>query len=1064
MRRILRDGTEVVSALADPAHAVVGAQAARELQDFLEAHLADARPPVLARYSFPAGTALEVSEVQLSLPGRGPLPYPVRFDIVVIPHRRARWVVVPALDHTFHVGPGETLADLVAEEVQRVLATREDVGFEGLAFLPPRSIELVPLELSIGARTDKRADVDEARARRVLEEVGDPLRPRRGRSLVGREREARLLAGFLGANPRRSVVLVGEAGVGKTALFRGWLGDGDAPPLVYSTSGARLVAGASGLGELEARVRSVAEAAVRLDAVLYLPHLGDLLMGRGGEGGDPAAVLKRYVSEGRLRLVGELHPADAERLGRTHGGFMARLQPVHLEPLDREASREVLRRLDERASEAAPRLDGDARDALVELCGRHVPYEALPGAAVRAREEVCAARSHERGPAGAGARLGPSAVYDRFALRTGLPAALLHPDRALRAREITAGLRTRMVGQEEAVRRVTEVLCTVKAGLQPGTRPLATLLFVGPTGVGKTELARSLATYLFGGADRLAAFDMSEFTDPSAAERLIRGVGRSGEETEGLLTRRVRRQPFGVVLLDEIEKAHPTVFDLLLQVAGEGRLSDAMGRTVSFRDTILVLTSNLGAGERRTPVGLGARAEAEADHYRRAVEARFRPELVNRFDAVVPFAPLDRDEVARVTELVIARVAARQGFSRRGLRLRAEPAALEWLAERGHVPGYGARALRRRIEDDLVAPLARELARRGAEARNAEIVVRPTTTGALGFELRPLGREAKGSAGALRRTSALRRTMGRQLRSGPLAGVREWVEWLTADLARDPAGNAALAGDLHLQRTLVDRAEGLYRTMCDAEEVAMAAFQEGADANDLLAEVDPLWDEWVRCYAELVTASLPGRDGVLLLAQEIDGNRAFDYWLSLLLESAAERGWRVRAHFEGRLRGHDDGWPASRRWGPAREVEVLRAALEEAERPFAAVLLRVDGPYAGAWIGLEEGAPCWSLPGPDEWAHVYVRVVKRGGPLPDDAWDHPALAPLLPTEYSENEDENPRIVDPSDGTVMVEGDDVELPSADYWRRYEVLAYWSLVGVDAVADLYSEAWAPPGAAR
>jgi ATP-dependent Clp protease ATP-binding subunit ClpC len=262
-------------------------------------------------------------------------------------------------------------------------------------------------------------------------------------------------------------------------------------------------------------------------------------------------------------------------------------------------------------------------------------------------------------------------------------------------------------------------------------------MFLGPTGVGKTELSKALARFLFGSAERMARFDMSEYTDPYAADRLIRGT----ERADGVLTRRVREQPFGVVLLDEIEKAHASVFDLLLQVAGEGRLSDGRGKVAHFDNTIIILTSNLGAQHRRARVGFGDAGPDDDDGYYLAqVERHFRPELVGRLDGIVSFSSLSSEQIKRVARLSVERIGRRAGLEGREIRLFVSERALDTLAEQGFSASYGARGLRRFLEQALVAPLASLVSALGREATGAVIVVQ--TTPETETELEPAVRAA----------------------------------------------------------------------------------------------------------------------------------------------------------------------------------------------------------------------------------------------------------------------------------------------------------------------------------
>src|SRR5262249_17300336 len=267
----------------------------------------------------------------------------------------------------------------------------------------------------------------------------------------------------------------------------------------------------------------------------------------------------------------------------------------------------------------------------------------------------------------------------------------------------------------EAVGIIVNLLAMVKAELVRPRRPIASLLFIGPTGVGKTEMAKSLAEFLFHSRNRIVRFDMSEYADPIAVRRLIGG----SYEKEGLLTAKVREQPFAVVLLDEFEKADPSFFDLLLQVLGEGRLTDAMGRVADFSNSVVIMTSNLGAQSFGRGISGFAEArmtrEAASRHFTNAVRDHLRPEMFNRIDRIIPFSPLDEQTVLKIAAREIELIKMRDGFRFRGVNLRLEDGVVKHLAHRGYDARYGARPLKRAIERELLTPLAEELNQRPVE-------------------------------------------------------------------------------------------------------------------------------------------------------------------------------------------------------------------------------------------------------------------------------------------------------------------------------------------------------------
>jgi ATP-dependent Clp protease ATP-binding subunit ClpC len=1023
----LDNGEYLVHPLAAPTLASSGPLelALEEQRLFLGEHLAEEDADAVARFAFPATTTLLHVDVHVprdGLPRKLQVRPPLSFPCVVVPHGPDRWVIALPLRHTFHVGAREDLEDAVRQEIRRLCLAQDLTPEEYAALLPRRRTELRPLRVTIDraqATREGRAarkQLVEARrkkhAREVLESVARRLTPDAGPPppFVGRDAERRQLASLLGAKERLSVVLVGAERIGKSALFEDWLRGGAE---AYATSGARLVAGMSGFGQWQERIRRTMEAAETRDAVLHFENLGDLFSDRPDGHVDFPRVMRRFLEERRVRVVGELTPEAVALAERRHTGFLAQFQSVRLEPLSVESTRSVLdahvahhRRHDART----PTLSTEGVQTVLDLVERYHPYGAYPGKAVRLLDDVRA--TTERPPTGSGEApppLGPDDVHTTFSLKTGVPLFLLRDDVPLKEAEIRASLARRVVGQQEAVDRLASLVTMVKARLQPSGKPLATLLFVGPTGVGKTELAKSLAAFLFGSAERMVRFDMSEYQDPFAAERLIRGTDRA----EGLLTRRVRQQPFTVLLLDEIEKAHGAVFDLLLQVLGEGRLSDARGRTAFFHNAIVILTSNLGAVHRSKTIGLETSPVSDQGYYEKEARRHFRPELVNRIDRIVPFRPLSPEEVRAVASLNVGRIRDRRGLTELAVSLELGDDAVSTLARGGYSEHYGARALRRHLEDRLVAPLARLLGQAGPAARNARVVGVPAS-GGLTFRMDSGGGPArKAETRGLATMSSRRRQVDHWFRLGPVEEIGEHLEFLVARLAarpkdkrrrksRDVEPPAAvdlgpLQQEYYRLSDLYDRAAALRTELHTFEELALQAFLDNEDAQEVGPEAESAFEAFRGLLLKLLVAQRPGRDQIALLMQEVEG-RPFDDWLVPLVGVAAERRWRLTVHVDqDALRG--DGWPemTARRFGPPRTPEAVLEQLDVAKRPARALLLRAEGPWAGALLSTECGLHRFR-PAVGDPRHLLVTRLALRSRLEAADWKHRSLLPVLPAQ------------------------------------------------------------------
>ncbi len=1010
-----------VAAPALTCHAPTQEACLAEQRLFLEEYLSRAEPDVLAHFALPEQVRIEMIEVlapRADLPKRLFKPTSLELATLVVPLPQETWAFVPALDHTVYVGRNQNVLEAVRTDVERLLAAREPTSHEYLRLLPPKSVTLETVQLKLrrqDAFSDKarqaRKKLQEKlvrdQAHEVLLSVSTPLHERdeskRGPPLIGRDTELALLGNLLGGEKRQGVLLVGPELSGKTELLQAWLRaerKAGRERRVYATSGSRLIAGMSGFGQWQERVLRVMRAAQDLDALLYFENLGELLAQHSTESIDLPGAMKPFLEEGKVRFLGELAPESLDLLESRHPGLFAILTRVRIEPLGAKPTCEALRARvawQRKAEPSRPTLADDAVEPLVDLAERYLPSRALPGKALRLYEEMRAGLQQERTGDGKAPVLTRERVYSLFSLKTGVPEFLLRQDRALLAGDVEAYFRRQLIGQELAVRRVVETLCMVKAGLQPQGKPLATFLFVGPTGVGKTELARLLATFLFGSPERLFRFDMSEFMDAWSADRLIRG----NEHGEGLLTRRVRQQPFCVLLLDEIEKAHPAVFDLLLQVCGEGRLTDARGHTAWFHNALIIMTSNLGASHRRSPIGIGATAADDTTHYLREVHRHFRPELVNRIDQIIPFHALTSEQVAEVARLGVEKLRQRRGLLQRGIVLDLPAEATAALAESGYQEAYGARAMRRHLDQQLVVPVARALSAAGPEAQGGrvELILRG---GAVTVELhKGSPRTTRNQLYMVRELQAERRAMDGLFRLDAVVQLEEQISFLVAQLSqgeRDERGPGALTmanlrGEHHRLDGIWRQAQQLRSALVAAEELALMALFEQQDVVPFVDDANTQLEALRRQMPAVLLALQPKRDDITLVLQEAGAPGGFEQWLLPLLEDAPRRGWVI----DGRPAVTSKSSERKRKWGEPLNLENLKKALVNPERTFHEVLLFVHGPNSGVFLAMEAGVHRFqAAEGSEHQPFLIIRPVAIRSSLSEKELGLPVISPPTP--------------------------------------------------------------------
>lgn len=502
------------------------------------------------------------------------------------------------------------------------------------------------------------------------------------------------------------IVILGESGTGKTTFFRavaarvreaGWH--------VFEASATDVMAGQSFIGELEQRIRDLFE---NLDAqrrvIWYVPNIHELVFA-GQHRQSPTGVLDMIlpaVESGRLRVVGETVSRAYERLVQERPRVRGTFRTVRLEPLTPAGTTALALRVAE--AEFAPAgltCDPALLQDCVDLARHYFSSRALPGSALDLLRST-----RTRVTAAGATTITRADVIDTLATLTGLPRSVLDDREGLDSTSIRDYFDARVMGQPEAVQCLIDRVAMLKAGLTDPNRPVGVFLFAGPTGTGKTEVAKTLATYLFGAADRMIRLDMSEFQDSASLTRIL-GESGSGFEVDALVNR-IRKQPFSVVLLDEFEKAHPQVWDLFLQVFDDGRLTDARGNLADFRHSIIILTTNLGAtAHKGSSLGFneGDSPFSEAQ-VNRAISQAFRPEFVNRLDRVVVFRPLSRAVMRRILEKELHDVLQRRGFRSRDWAVEWEDSAIEFLLDKGFTKDLGARPLRRAIDQHVLAPIA----------------------------------------------------------------------------------------------------------------------------------------------------------------------------------------------------------------------------------------------------------------------------------------------------------------------------------------------------------------------
>ena len=538
--------------------------------------------------------------------------------------------------------------------------------------------------------------------------------------VIGRDEEIRRSVQILSRRSKNNPVLIGEPGVGKTAVAEGiaaYIAGSDAPD---SMAGKRLVAldlpallaGTKYRGDFEERVKAVLKDVKKAgDVILFIDEMHTMIGAGSAEGAiDAANILKPALGRGEVQIIGATTPEEYRRHIEKDAALERRFQPVKVAEPSRSDSLKMLGAVRQSLEKHhGVKISDAALTAAVDLSARYINDRFLPDKAIDLADEAAA---HIR--VSGGGLVTAEDIAAVVSLWTGIPVANLSADETKRLCNMESILHRRVIGQNEAVTAVSRAIRRGRVGLSDPNRPIGSFLFLGPTGVGKTELCRALAEAVFGESDAMIRLDMSEYMEKHAVSKLIGSPpGYVGYEDGGQLTERVRRKPWSVVLFDEIEKAHEDVWGILLQIMDDGRLTDSAGRVVSFRNTIIVMTSNVGAksisdGRPRmgfTPDG-GDEAQLMRARINEELRRTFKPEFLNRIDETIVFRRLSRAEIRSIAERMLLTVAER--FKALGMTLSVPDQVVDFLAERGYDEKYGARPLRRAIRS-MIEDKAAEL-------------------------------------------------------------------------------------------------------------------------------------------------------------------------------------------------------------------------------------------------------------------------------------------------------------------------------------------------------------------
>ncbi|MBN9417616.1 MAG: AAA family ATPase [Candidatus Eremiobacteraeota bacterium] len=951
----------------------------------LKKHLERMDPLQIMRRQRPPKIKLKRFQVRVAPPKKNPGPWtePYQLEVEAVIYRlrlggKLLYAAhLPQFQLEVTVAKATELQQAVAAEVRSWLVRSKLLSQPGELVQLQRWTELSGHFTRIGvkAHDPTQAKAEEKQLNRLTSrlETGGPVRA------VLVEDELTQLADLL---TDHNVLLVGPSGCGKSALVQELARRREDYQLggtsFYETSGARLMLGEVSFGGWQKRCEKLIEELARVKGILHLGGIQELLES-ARHSTNPyglAGFLRPYLGGKKLQGIAEATPEQLAIVEREYPQLLEAFTILRLEPAQADRTLALLGRL-------YPAQAPQCLQAVAELHERFASSSASPGWPVRFLNGLL--RQHRRP--------GRAEVVEHFSRQSGLPLLFLEDAQPFLRAQVSQWFSRRLHGQELAVERAVDRLAAFKHGLTRANRPVASFLLIGPTGVGKTELARCLAEFVFQDRDRLTRLDMSEYSTAWAVKRLIGGES-------GLLVSKVRERPFQVLLLDEVEKAHPDFFDLLLQVLGDARLSDERGEVADFSNCLILMTSNLGADSFHKG-NLGLREQSNEGQFMAAVRTAFRPELLNRIDEIIPFQSLSQESVLQICRWELSRLGQRQGLRGRSVQLQVGEGVAELLAQKGYHRLYGARPLKRALDRLLLAPLSEQL-----NAHPSQVVLKVDIAIAQsgGLRVQAYPQSSVESANAQQEqqrecnqaVSELRRRF-RRLDKGPVV----------TELRNEKIRHEQKLKTPWPHHQFLQGLEELAPRVNNLEELALGALSDPHLYDELPRRVKALATEVEAALRMGFCLSQP-QPHQILLALYSENATSLDYLTRLYFETLRERGYSLkleslclrkgappplkgvvpeRLSKEHELRPFtltEQGWT----WHPQLERRQLEPEAMGKHKALG-YLIEVHGKFCSPWLRGEGGLQRLLHKGREDSVLVEVSSSPR---LSGDA-DHPYLPP-----------------------------------------------------------------------